>query len=113
MAWEFDPAHTVIEFSAKHMMVTTVKGRFTKFSGKIDLDEPEHTASQVEFTIEADSLSTGDPNRDNHLRSPDFLDVAKYPTINFKSTRVEKLDDDHARVYGDLTIRDVTKPVTL
>ncbi|MGO8946190.1 MAG: YceI family protein [Ktedonobacterales bacterium] len=113
MAWDFDPAHTSIEFSAKHMMVSTVRGHFNKFSGKLELDEPNHADSQVEFTIEAASLTTGDENRDNHLRSPDFLNVAEFPTIAFKSTQVEKLDDDHARVTGDLTIRDVTKPLVL
>ena len=113
MAWEFDTHHTSIEFSAKHMMLTTVRGRFTQFSGKLDLDEPSHSGSQVEFTIDTSSLTTGDEYRDNHLRSPDFLDVAQFPTITFKSTEVEKQDDDHARVTGDLTIRDVTKPLVL
>ena len=113
MAWEFDPAHTTIEFNAKHMMITTVRGRFTKFSGTLALDEPHHTGSAVQFTIDSASLTTGDENRDNHLRSPDFLDVAQYPTITFTSTKVEKRDDDHARVTGDLTIHNVAKPIVL
>lgn len=113
MAWEIDSAHTVIEFSAKHMMVTTVKGRFTKFSGKIDLDEANPAASFVDITIDTNSVSTGDEKRDGHLRSPDFFDVERYPTITYKSTRVEQLDGDHARISGDLTIKGISRPVTL
>lgn len=113
MAWEIDQAHSLIEFSAKHLMVTTVKGRFTQFSGKIDLDEANPAASVVDVTIDANSVSTGDEKRDGHLRSPDFFDAAQYPTLTFKSTRVEQVGDDSARVYGDLTIKGVTRPVTL
>jgi polyisoprenoid-binding protein YceI len=113
MAWEIDQAHTTIEFSAKHLMVTTVKGRFTKFSGKIDIDEANPADSAVDVTIDATSISTGDERRDGHLASPDFLDVAQYPTVSYKSSRVERIDDDSARVYGDLTIKGVSRPVTL
>jgi polyisoprenoid-binding protein YceI len=113
MAWEFDSAHTQIEFSAKHMMITTVKGRFGKFSGIFDLEEVNPAASRVEVTIEAASLDTGQERRDNHLRSPDFLDVEKFPTITFKSTNVELLADHRAKVIGDLTIRGVTRPAEL
>lgn len=113
MAWEIDTAHSVIEFSAKHMMVTSVKGRFTKFSGKIDIDEANPAASLVDVTIDTNSVSTNDEKRDGHLRSPDFFDVEHYPTITYKSTRVEQLDDEHARVFGDLTIKGVSHPVTL
>lgn len=113
MAWEIDQAHSLIEFSAKHMMVTTVKGRFTKFSGKIDIDEADPTASVVDVIIDANSVATGDEKRDGHLRSPDFFDAAQYPTLTYKSTRVERTGDDSAHVYGDLTIKGVTRPVTL
>jgi polyisoprenoid-binding protein YceI len=113
MAWEIDQSHTTIEFSAKHLMVTTVKGRFTKFSGKIDIDEANPADSAVDVTIDATSISTGDERRDGHLASPDFLDVAQYPTLSYKSSRVERIDEDSARVYGDLTIRGVSRPVTL
>lgn len=113
MAWEIDKAHTLIEFSAKHMMVTTVKGRFTNFSGVIDLDEPNHADSHVDVTIDTTSIATGDEKRDGHLKSPDFLDVANYPTIAFKSTKIDLQDEDHAKVTGDLTVHGVTKPVVL
>lgn len=113
MAWEIDNAHSLIEFSTKHMMVTTVKGRFTKFSGAIDLDEPNHANSHVDVTIDTNSISTGDENRDGHLKSADFLDAAGYPTITFKSTNVDLRDEDHAKVTGDLTVHGVTKPVVL
>lgn len=113
MAWEIDQAHSLIEFSAKHLMVTTVKGRFNTFSGKIDLDEPNPANSVVDVTIDTNSVSTGDEKRDGHLRSPDFFDVAQYPTMTFKSTRVEQTGEDTARVAGDLTIKGVTRPVTL
>ena len=113
MAWEIDQAHSTIEFSAKHLMVTTVKGRFNTFSGKIDLDEPNPANSVVDVTIDTNSVATGDERRDGHLRSPDFFDVAQYPTITFKSSRVELTGEDTARVYGDLTIKGVSQPVTL
>lgn len=113
MAWEIDQAHSLIEFSAKHMMVTTVKGRFTKFSGKIDIDEADPAASVVDVTIDANSVATGDEKRDGHLRSPDFFDAAQYPMLSYKSTRVERTGEDSARVYGDLTIKGTTRPVTL
>lgn len=113
MAWEFDPAHSQIEFSAKHMMFTTVKGRFDKFSGIFELDEQHPASSRVDVTIDAASLTTGVEYRDNHLRSGDFLDVEKYPTITFKSTQVTLEGEHKARVTGDLTIHGVTRPITL
>jgi polyisoprenoid-binding protein YceI len=113
MTWELDPAHTLIEFSAKHMMVSTVRGRFKLFSGRIDLDENDPSASVVDVTIDAASLDTGAAQRDAHLRSADFLDVEHFPTITFKSTRITLDGEDHARVRGDLTIRGVTHEVEL
>ncbi len=113
MKWTFDPSHTSAEFSAKHLMVSTVKGRFHSVTGSLDFDDaaPEH--SSVEATIEAAALNSYDEKRDGHLRSPEFLDVEKYPNITFKSTKVEKKDATTYHVTGDLTIKDVTKPVTL
>ncbi len=113
MAWDFDPAHTTIGFSAKHMMVTTVRGKFTKFSGELDLNEQHPEQSSVNVTVEAASIDTGQEQRDGHLRSPDFLDVANHPTITFKSTRVEKKGEDRYHVFGDLTIRGVSREVPL
>jgi polyisoprenoid-binding protein YceI len=113
--WKLDPAHTSADFSARHMMITTVRGGFRNISGTIDFD-PEHPENaSVEATIDTTTMSsTGVVDRDNHLRSPDFLDVEKYPTITFKSTKVEPYDGGtKAKVTGDLTIKDVTRPVTL
>jgi polyisoprenoid-binding protein YceI len=113
MAWDIDTAHSSIEFTAKHMMVTNVKGRFTRFSGDAHLDETNPANSRVDVTIDLASLTTGTEGRDNHLRSADFFDVENHPTATFYSTKVEKVDEDRLRVTGDLTIRGVTKPVTL
>jgi polyisoprenoid-binding protein YceI len=113
MAWQIDPAHSEIQFSAKHLMISTVRGRFNEFSGTVEGDEANPAVAKVEVKIDASTLVTGDEKRDTHLRSPDFLDVEKFPNLTFKSTRVEVTDDSHAKLYGDLTIRDVTNPVVL
>lgn len=113
MAWELNNAHSLVEFSVKHMVVSTVKGRFNTFSGTFEIDEQNPAASKVDVTIQTASISTGDDNRDNHLRSPDFFDAAQYPTITYTSTSVEKLSDEKYRVTGDLNMHGVTKPVTL
>jgi polyisoprenoid-binding protein YceI len=113
MAWEIDQAHSLVEFAVKHMMVTTVKGRFTKFTGTLELDEAKPENSRVDVTIDVASIFTGDENRDNHLRSPDFFDVAQYPVATFKSTKVEKIGEDRYRVTGDLTLHGVTREVAL
>lgn len=113
--WTFDPAHTQANFSARHMMVTTVRGGFRKISGSFDFDPANPADAVVEAVIDVASMdSTGVEQRDQHLLSPDFLDVEKYPSITFKSTRVEpNSDNTEAKVYGDLTIKDVTKEVVL
>ncbi len=113
MAWQIDSAHSEITFSARHMMISTVRGRFEKFSGTVNFDEQKPANTTVDVKIEAASVNTREPQRDNHLKSPDFLDVEQYPYITFKSTRVEVLDDTHAHLYGDMTIRDVTREVML
>ena len=113
MAWELDTAHSYIEFSAKHMMVTTVKGRFDSFHGIFDLDEEHADRSIIDVTIDVASLNSGSPQRDGHLRSGDFFDVENYPTARFVSKRVETLGDEHFRVIGDLTIRGTTHEVPL
>jgi polyisoprenoid-binding protein YceI len=113
MAWHIDASHSEIQFSARHMMISTVRGRFNQFSGTIEADERNPTGAQVHVEIDAASLDTGDEKRDAHLRSPDFLNVEQYPKLIFNSTKIERLDATHGRLYGDLTIRDVTKPVVL
>ena len=111
-AWRLDPAHTIVEFSAKHLMITTVKGRIPDVKGTIYIDEQNPKNSSVEATLNAASLDTRTEQRDQHLRSADFLEVEKYPEIKFRSTRIEG-EGDSFKVTGDLTIRDVTKPITL
>jgi polyisoprenoid-binding protein YceI len=110
--WKIDPAHTDVLFSAKHMMVTTVRGSFREIDGVIDLDEAEPTRSTGRFTIQAASLDTRVAQRDAHLRSPDFFDTDRFPTVDFASTRIERRGDDRYVVTGELTIRDVTRPAT-
>ena len=111
--WDLDPAHSAIEFSVRHMMVSTVKGRFEKVKGTVELDEKDVTKSTVEVTIDLASVSTNEPKRDSHLKSPDFFDVAKFPTATFKSTKVQKAGKNKLKVTGDLSLHGVTKPVVL
>jgi polyisoprenoid-binding protein YceI len=111
--WELDPYHTLVEFVGKHMLITTVRGRFSGVRGTVVLDEADPARSSVEVEIDASSLNSGVEYRDNHLKSADFLDVEKFPTITFKSTRVEPESSDRAKVIGDLTIHGVTREVVL
>ncbi len=111
--WTIDPVHSGAEFAVKHMMVATVKGRFRSFQGTVQLNEQKPEESRVDATIDVASIDTAESQRDDHLRSPDFFDVARFPTMTFRSKRVELVDDTHAKVIGDLTIRDVTKEVVL
>lgn len=112
-SWTIDQAHTIAEFAVKHLMLTTVKGRFRSLEGTLHIDEADPTKSLVSATIDVASVDTGVPDRDAHLRSDDFFNAEKYPHITFRSTRVAKVDDTHWKVIGDLTIRDVTREVTL
>jgi polyisoprenoid-binding protein YceI len=110
--WVLDPAHTTFEFVARHMMVTKVRGRFTELEGTIHVgDIPED--SWGEAVIKAASIFTNAPQRDEHLKSPDFLDVERWPELRFRTTAIEVVGDGHLKVDGDLTIRDVTAPITL
>ena len=114
--WTLDPTHSLVEFSAKHMMITTVKGRFSDVKGTLVIDEANPAQSHVEVEIAAASIDTRVDQRDGHLRSPDFLDVESYPTITFRSKRVEGAatsPGDEFRVVGDLTIRGTTREVAL
>lgn len=110
--WKTDPTHTDIAFSTKHMMVTTVRGKFATVDGILFLDEADPTASRGRFTVEVASLNTGVEQRDGHLRSADFFDVDNHPTITFESTAVEPRGGSDYAVTGDLTIRGVTRPAT-
>lgn len=114
--WTIDPTHTLVEFSAKHMMITTVKGRFAAVSGTIHVDRANPDRSTVEVEMDARTLDTRTEQRDEHLRSADFLDVEAHPTITFRGTRIEgahRSAGDRFRVYGDLTIRGTTKEIAL
>ena len=111
--WEIDPAHTSVGFGIRHLMVSTVRGEFTKVSGKAQADDTDYSKAKVEATIDAASINTRVEKRDAHLKSPDFLDVAKYPTITFLSKTVEKAGEGRWKVTGDLTLHGVTRPVTL
>lgn len=110
--WNIDPAHTEAGFSVRHLVISTVKGWFGKTAGKVVLDDKDPTRSSVEATIDVASVDTRIQKRDDDLRSPNFFDVARYPTITFRSTRVEKAGDG-LKVTGDLTIKGVTRPVVL
>jgi len=111
--FSIDPTHSHIEFSAKHLMVTTVKGNFREFSGEVEVDGEDPTTARGRFVIKTASLTTGTDDRDNHLRSADFFEAEKYPEMVFVSKTVEKAGEATYRVTGDLTIRDTTKPLTL
>jgi polyisoprenoid-binding protein YceI len=111
--WSIDAAHSGINFAIRHMVVSKVRGRFTKFAGTASIDDADLTRSSVEATIDASSIDTSTPQRDTHLRSPDFFDVERFPELRFRSTRIEKVADERYRVIGGLTIRDVTREVTL
>jgi polyisoprenoid-binding protein YceI len=113
MAWQLDLSHSHVQFSARHMMISKVRGEFEKFSGTVHPNEENPAVTTVDIQTEAASINTRDPQRDAHLRSPDFLNAEQYPYLTFKSTKVEVLDSHHAKLTGDLTIRDVTRPVTL
>jgi polyisoprenoid-binding protein YceI len=111
--WSIDGAHSIAEFAVKHMMISTVKGRFRDLSGTVQIDERHPESSSVDAAIETASIDTGLEQRDAHLRSEDFFDAERFPRITFRSTSVAREDDDEWQVYGDLTMHGVTRPVVL
>lgn len=110
--WKLDPSHTSVEFAAKHMMITTVRGRIADVEGTIYTDEENPSKSSVEAVLKGASLDTRSDQRDQHLRSADFLDVEKFPDITFRSTRIEGTKEKF-KLFGDLTIRGTTKEIAL
>lgn len=113
MAFTLDKSHSGIDFTVRHMMISKARGRFDSFDGTVNLDPANPQNTTVDVTIDAASINTRDAQRDAHLKSADFFDVETYPTLRFVSTKVERTGDATAKLYGDLTIRDVTKPVVL
>jgi polyisoprenoid-binding protein YceI len=111
--WDFDHAHSSVDFTVRHMLVSKVRGRFTKWNGKLELDEQDLARSRVEVDIDVASVDTHEAQRDAHLRSADFFEADKHPRITFKSKRVEEKGKDHLAVTGDLTIRGTTREVVL
>jgi polyisoprenoid-binding protein YceI len=111
--WDFDYVHSGVEFTVRHLLVSKVRGRFTKWSGNIAIDEQDLAKSHVDVQIDVASVDTHEPQRDAHLRSGDFFEAAQHPQITFKSTRVEAKGANHLAVTGDLTIRGTTREVTL
>lgn len=111
--WTLDASHSTVGFAVRHLMISKTRGRFHRFEGAVHLDEEDPSRSHVEVTIDAASLDTGAPDRDEHLRSPDFFDVANHPELTFRSTDVVLDGSDRATVTGELTIRGTTREVVL
>jgi polyisoprenoid-binding protein YceI len=110
--WNIDSVHSVAEFKVKHMMISNVKGQFTRVKGALSLDEADLTKSRVEASIDAASINTREDQRDAHLKSADFFDVEKFPTLSFKSSKVTRVADGELAVAGELTIHGVSRNVT-
>ncbi|HVK87597.1 MAG TPA: YceI family protein [Kofleriaceae bacterium] len=111
--WNFDHSHSTVNFHVRHMMIAKVHGRFSKWGGTLLLDNSDLTNSKLEVSIETASVDTRDEKRDGHLRSADFFDSERFPTMTYKSTSVTKISDDEYEVLGELTLRETTKPVKL
>jgi polyisoprenoid-binding protein YceI len=110
--WNVDPAHSKVGFAVKHMGIATVRGEFTEFAGTLEIGE-DLSSARLYGTVKAESVDTNEPQRDGHLRSPDFFDVAQYPEIRFEATGIEALDDEEFRITGQLTIHGVTNEIVL
>jgi len=112
--WVIDPTHSEVQFKVKHLMITNITGSFNIFSATVQTEEEDFTKAKISFTADVDSISTGNEQRDGHLKSPDFFDVAKFPQIKFVETKVEKVDNDGSyELYGDLTIHGIKKNIKL
>lgn len=111
--WSIDPMHSEVQFKVKHLVISTVSGFFKSFSGTVETENDDFSDAKIEFSIDIDSLDTTQTQRDEHLKSAEFFDAAQYPHITFKSTSFTKTGDDEYALKGDLTIKGITKPVTL
>ena len=111
--WVLDPMHSEVQFKVKHLVISTVTGSFRKFEGEVDTESEDFTDSEISFSLDVDSVDTTQEARDEHLKSAEFFDAATYPKITFKSTKLAKVSGSDYKLDGELTIKDVTKPVTL
>jgi polyisoprenoid-binding protein YceI len=111
--WVLDPLHSEVQFKVKHLVISTVSGFFKSFAGELDTENDDFTNASISFSLDIDSIDTNQSQRDEHLKSAEFFDAAQYPQITFKSTSFTKSGDDEYKLVGDLTIKGVTKPVTL
>jgi len=111
--WLVDPMHSELQFKIKHLMISNVSGALKNFHAEVETEEEDFSTAEIELTAQMDSISTNNEQRDAHLRNSDFFEVEKYPELKFKSTKVEKTDSDTFSLYGELTIKGVTKPVKL
>ncbi len=111
--WAIDPMHSEVQFKVKHLVISTVSGFFKSFEGSVEAENEDFEDAQIEFSIDINSVDTNQTQRDEHLKSAEFFDAAKYPKITFKSTSFKKTDDDEYELKGDLTVKGVTNPVTL
>lgn len=109
--WNIDPAHSEVVFKVKHLMISTVSGKFEKFNASVETEGDDFTTAKINFSVDASSVNTGNEQRDGHLKAADFFDAAQYPQASFTSTKFEKKDGSNFILHGDLTIRNVTKPV--
>lgn len=107
--WVLDKAHTQIQFMVRHMMITSVTGSFSEYDASVETEEEDFTGAKIIFTASTASASTGNDDRDNHIKSADFFDVATYPQLKFSSTKIEKLDEKNYKLHGDMTIKNITK----
>jgi polyisoprenoid-binding protein YceI len=108
-----DPTHSEVEFKVRHLMISNVTGQFAQFDLQVETQDLDFSTAKVQFTADTNSVNTKNEQRDQHLRGADFFDSAKYPKLKFVATRVEKLSEDHYKLYGDLSIRDITKNTAL
>ncbi|WP_461452013.1 YceI family protein [Mucilaginibacter sp.] len=111
--WVLDPMHSEVQFKVKHLVISTVSGFFKSFEGELDTENDDFTNAKINFSLDINSIDTNQSQRDEHLKSAEFFDAEKYPKISFKSTSFTKSGDDEYKLVGDLTVKDVTKQVTL
>ncbi len=111
--WSLDPTHSEIQFKVKHLMISTVTGGFNKFTGTVETEGDNFTTAKVHFTADIDSINTNNEHRDEHLRNADFFEADKHPKLEFTGKRMEKIDDENFKLHGSLTLKGITKPITL